>query len=208
MVWNPGRRSCRSFWGPFNSCAFTLLAMVARARRRRLVFGWLTFRRRISGVYFSILTQALAFVAWLMFNRNELNLGGTNGLTDFKTILGFTLNDARHEARALRGHGAAGLRRLSLCRALTRSPKRASCSAAIRDSETRRALLGLRRAAFKLFVFVLSAMLAGLGGALYVPQVGIITPSQMACCRRSKVVIWVAVGGRGTLLGPILGAVG
>jgi urea transport system permease protein len=171
------------------------------------VFGYLTFRSRIRGVYFSIITQALALSAWLMFNRNAMNLGGTNGLSGFKTVFGFNLNDAATQrglyvATALCLCGA-----YLLCRWITRSPV-GKVLVAIRDSETRVLFSGYSPAAFKLFVFVVSAMLAGIAGALYVPQVGIITPAKIGVLPSIEMIIWVAVGGRGTLLGPVVGAVG
>jgi urea transport system permease protein len=172
-----------------------------------LIFGYLTFRSRIRGVYFSIITQALALSTWLMFNRNAMNLGGTNGLSGFKTVFGWTLNSAATQrglyvATALCLCGA-----YALCRFITRSPA-GKVLVAIRDSETRVLFSGYSPASFKLFVFVVSAMLAGMAGALYVPQVGIITPAKIGVLPSIEMIIWVAVGGRGTLLGPVVGAVG
>ena len=171
------------------------------------VFGYLTFRSRIRGVYFSIITQAMALCAWLLFNRNSLNLGGTNGLSGFKSVFGFTLNDAGTQRALYVATALCLCGAYLLCRAITRSPA-GKVLVAIRDSETRVLFSGYSPAAFKLFVFVVSAALAGVAGALYVPQVGIITPAKIGVLPSIEMIIWVAVGGRGTLLGPIVGAFG
>ena len=206
MVWNRVTE-LPLFWRPFYSGPFTLLAVVAVPAAVAFVFGYLTFRSRIRGVYFSIITQALALSAWLMFNRNSLNLGGTNGLSGFKTVFGFTLNDPGTQ-RALYVVTALTLcAAYLLCRFITHSPV-GRVLVAIRDSETRVLFSGYSPAAFKLFVFVVSAVLAGVAGALYVPQVGIITPAKIGVLPSIEMIIWVAVGGRGTLLGPIVGAFG
>jgi urea transport system permease protein len=206
MVWNRVTE-LPLFWRPFHSGAFTLLAVVAVPAVVAFVFGALTFRSRIRGVYFSIITQALALSAWLMFNRNSLNLGGTNGLSGFKTIFGFALS----EPGTQRGLYMATVLCLGgaylLCRGITGSPA-GRVLVAIRDSETRVLFSGYSPAAFKLFVFVVSASLAGVAGALYVPQVGIITPAKIGVLPSIEMVVWVAVGGRGTLLGAVVGAVG
>ncbi len=206
MVWNRVTE-LPLFWRPFQSGAFTLLAVLAVPALVALVFGHLTFRSRIRGVYFSIITQALALSAWLMFNRNSLNLGGTNGLSGFKTIFGFPLGDSGTQrglyvATALCLGGA-----YLLCRWITGSPA-GKVLVAIRDSETRVLFSGYSPAAFKLFVFVVSAVLAGVAGALYVPQVGIITPARIGVLPSIEMIIWVAVGGRGSLWGAAAGAVG
>jgi urea transport system permease protein len=206
MVWNRVTE-LPLFWKPFYSIPFTLLAVLAVPALFAYVFGYLTFRSRIRGVYFSIITQALALSMWLLFNRNAMNLGGTNGLSGFKSIFGFTLNSATTQrglyvATALTLCGA-----YLLCRWITRSPA-GRVLVAIRDSETRVLFSGYSPAAFKLFVFVVSAVLAGVAGALYVPQVGIITPAKIGVLPSIEMIIWVAVGGRGTLLGPVVGALG
>jgi urea transport system permease protein len=206
MVWNRVTE-LPLFWRPFYSGPFTLLAVAAVPAAVAFVFGYLTFRSRIRGVYFSIITQALALSAWLMFNRNSLNLGGTNGLSGFKTVFGFTLNDPGTQ-RALYVVTALTLcAAYLLCRFITHSPV-GKVLVAIRDSETRVLFSGYSPAAFKLFVFVVSAVLAGVAGALYVPQVGIITPAKIGVLPSIEMIIWVAVGGRATLLGPIVGAFG
>jgi urea transport system permease protein len=206
MVWNRVTE-LPLFWKPFYSSLFTLVAVVAVPSIVAGVFGFLTFRSRIRGVYFSIITQALALCAWLTFNRNAMNLGGTNGLSGFKTMFGFSLNEPATQ-RGLYVASAVGLcLAFLLCRWIVRSPA-GKVLVAIRDSETRVLFCGYSPAAFKLFVFTVSAALAGVAGALYVGQVGIITPARIGVLPSIEMIIWVAVGGRGTLLGPIVGAVG
>ena len=193
-------------WVPFHSFWFAAAAVVIVPALVALIFGFLAFRSRIKGVYFSILTQALTYAACLMFFRNDFTFGGNNGMTDFKFILGF---DLRHPATQRSLYiASAGLLFLvySLCRWLTLT-KFGKVQRAIRDSENRVLFSGYATANFKLFIFVLCAIIAALGGALYVPQVGIINPSEMAPDKSLEAVVWVAVGGRGTLVGPILGAV-
>jgi len=206
MVWNRVTE-LPLFWRPFYSAPFTLVAVLTVPAAIAWIFGFLTFRSRIRGVYFSIITQALALSAWLMFSRNSLNLGGTNGLSGFKTIFGFTLNHPGTQ-RGLYVAAALGLcGAYLLCRWIIHSPV-GKVLVAIRDSETRVLFAGYSPASFKLFVFVVSAVLAGVAGALYVPQVGIITPAKIGVLPSIEMIIWVAVGGRGTLVGPVVGAVG
>ncbi len=206
MVWNQVKE-LPLFWRPFYSAPFTLLAVLVVPSAVAFVFGYLTFRSRTRGVYFSIITQALALSTWLMFNRNAMNLGGTNGLSGFKTVLGFTLNSATTQRGLYVVTALCLCGAFLLCRWITRSPA-GRVLIAIRDSETRVLFSGYSPAAFKLFVFVISAMLAGVAGALYVPQVGIITPAKIGVLPSIEMIIWVAVGGRGTLLGPVVGALG
>ena len=206
MVWNRVTE-LPLFWKPFYSAWFTLLAVVLVPGLFAAIFGFLTFRSRIRGVYFSIITQALALSAWLTFNRNAMNLGGTNGLSGFKTMFGFPLNSpgtqrGLYVVTALFLCGA-----YLLCRRIVRSPA-GKVLVAIRDSETRVLFCGYSPAAFKMFVFTVSAVLAGLAGALYVGQVGIITPARIGVLPSIEMIIWVAVGGRGTLIGPVVGAFG
>jgi urea transport system permease protein len=206
MVWNQVK-ALPLFWWPFHSGAFTLAAIVLVPALFGLAFGYLAFRSRIRGVYFSIITQALALSVWLVFNRNEMNLGGTNGLADFKTIFGFPLNQPATQ-RGLYIITAVTLVVAYLaCRwiTLTRAGK---VLVAIRDSETRVLFSGYSPAAYKLFVFVVSAILAGVAGALYAPQVGIITPAKIGVLPSIEMVVWVAAGGRGTLYGSVIGAFG
>jgi urea transport system permease protein len=206
MVWNRVTE-LPLFWRPFYSPLVTVLAVVAVPAAVAAGFGFLAFRSRIRGVYFSIITQALALCAWLTFNRNAMNLGGTNGLSGFKTMFGFPL-DAPATQRGLYVASALCLcAAFLLCRWIVRSPA-GKVLVAIRDSETRVLFCGYSPAAYKLFVFTVSAALAGVAGALYVGQVGIITPARIGVLPSIEMIIWVAVGGRGTLLGPIVGAVG
>ena len=206
MVWTQVKE-LPFFWKPFYSFPFALAAALLLPTLFALIFGFLAFRSRIKGVYFAIITQALALSAWLVFNRNETRLGGTNGLTDFKTLLGFRLS----EPGTQRGLYVLTVLCLGLayfvCRWIIRS-RTGRVLVAIRDSEQRVLFSGYSPANYKLFVFVVSAALAGLAGALYVPQVGIITPAQIGVLPSLEMVIWVAVGGRGSLIGAVLGAVG
>jgi urea transport system permease protein len=206
MVWNQVT-TLPLFWKPFQSSAFTLAAVVLVPALFGLAFGYLAFRSRIRGVYFSIITQALALSAWLVFNRNEMNLGGTNGLADFKTIFGFALNRPGTQRALYVVTALALVAAYLVCRwiTLTRAGK---VLVAIRDSETRVLFSGYSPAAYKLFVFVVSAILAGVAGALYAPQVGIITPAKIGVLPSIEMVVWVAAGGRGTLYGAIIGAFG
>jgi urea transport system permease protein len=206
MVWNRVTE-LPLFWRPFYSAPFTLLAVVAVPALVACVFGALTFRSRIRGVYFSIITQALALTAWLVWNRNAMNLGGTNGLSGFKTLLGFPLADPATQRGLYVATAVALVAAYALCRRITRSPA-GRVLVAIRDSETRVLFSGYSPAAYKLFVFTVSAALAGVAGALYVPQVGIITPAKMGVLPSIEMVVWVAAGGRGTLAGAVVGAVG
>jgi urea transport system permease protein len=194
------------YWYGFDSFAFAMLMVVLVPGLLALVFGWLAFRGRISGVYFSIITQAMTFALLLAFFRNEMGFGGNNGLTDFKDILGFDIqNQGTRVGLYLATAVCLGLAYL-LCRFVV-SSKLGRVLVAIRDAESRVRFLGYSVTRAKVFVFVLSAMLAGVAGALYVPQVGIINPGEFSPANSIEVAVWVAVGGRGTLAGPILGAV-
>lgn len=194
-------------WIPFKSFPFAAAAVIWVPALVAFVFGWLAFRSRIKGVYFSILSQAVTYAACLMFFRNDFTFGGNNGLTDFKFILGADVTSAATRRWLYVASVILLLLTYVVCRWLT-STKFGLIQRAIRDSENRVLFSGYATANFKLFVFVLSAVIAGLGGALYVPQVGIINPSEMAPDKSLEAVVWCAVGGRGTLLGPILGAIG
>ena len=206
MVWNQVK-TLPLFWWPFKSAAFTLVAIVVVPALVGLAFGFLAFRSRIRGVYFSIITQALALSAWLVFNRNEMNLGGTNGLADFKTIFGLRLNQASTQRGLYVATALALVGAYLLCRWITRT-RAGKVLVAIRDSETRVLFSGYAPANYKLFVFVVSAALAGVAGALYAPQVGIITPAKIGVLPSIEMVVWVAAGGRGTLIGAVVGAFG
>ena len=206
MVWNQVK-ALPLFWKPFYSFGVTLAGIFLVPALFALVFGFLAFRSRIRGVYFAIITQALALVIWLLFNRNELNLGGTNGLTDFKTVLGFDLLSPSTQRGLYITTVLCLIGSYLLCRWITKS-RLGKVLTATRDNEHRVRFSGYSPANYKLFVFVVSAALAGLAGALYVPQVGIITPSQIGVIPSIEMVIWVAVGGRGTLVGAVVGAIG
>jgi urea transport system permease protein len=171
-----------------------------------LVFGWLAFRSRVTGVYLSIITQALSYALMLAFFRNDMGFGGNNGFTDFKDILGFDLHADRIRVVLLVLTTVfLGLGYLA-CRFIVTS-RAGRALRAIRDAESRMRFLGYSVASYKLWVFVFSAVLAGIAGALYVPQIGIINPGEFAPINSIEVVIWVAVGGRGTLYGAAAGAV-
>ena len=184
MVWNRVT-TLPLYWVPFKSFPIAVVASILVPALAAAFIGFLTFRRRVGGTYFAILTQAMAFAIWLMFNRNELNLGGTNGLTDFKTIIGFSLS---HPAVLRLLYGVTALCLVIcffFCRWLVAS-KMGLVLTAIRDQEPRLRFLGYPIAQYKIFIFSLAAALAGLAGALYVPQVGIITPNQIGYHRRHR----------------------
>jgi urea transport system permease protein len=193
------------FWKPFSSFTFAMLMAVLLPGVLAGVFGYLAFRSRIRGVYFAILTQALTYAACLLFFRNSLLLGGNNGFTDFKFILGYDLREPATQRGLFVCSGVALLLVYLFCKWLT-ATKFGKVQRAIRDSENRVLFSGYSTANFKLFVFVLAALIASLGGVLYAPQVGIINPSEMDPEKSLEAVVWVSVGGRGTLIGPIIGA--
>src|SRR5580698_2323410 len=170
------------------------------------VFGWFAFRSRVTGVYLSIITQAMTYALLLAFFRNDFGFGGNNGLTDFKDILGFNVQADATRAALFALSCLALIIGFLICRAVVTS-KLGKVLIAIRDAESRTRFLGYRVESYKLFVFTLSACMAGVAGALYVPQVGIINPGEFAPGNSIEAVIWVAVGGRGTLTGAALGAV-
>ncbi len=194
------------YWWGFNHFAFAMAMVVVVPGVLAFVFGWFAFRSRVTGVYLSIITQALTYALLLAFFRNDMGFGGNNGLTDFKDMLGFDL----HEPSTRRGLYVASVIALGLgylaCRYVTRS-KLGRLLLALRDAESRVRFLGYSVDHAKLFTFTASAVLAGIAGALYVPQVGIINPSEFSPGNSIEIAIWVAVGGRGTLLGAIIGAV-
>lgn len=194
------------FWKPFESFGFAALMIFLLPGVVAFVFGFLAFRSRIKGVYFSILTQALTYGASLMFFRNDMLMGGNNGFTDYKFILGHDIRDPA-TTRGLYVVTAVLLVLVFLgCRWLSQT-KLGLVQRAIRDGENRVLFSGYAAAHFKLFIFVVASLIAAIGGALYVPQVGIINPSEMTPDKSLEAVVWVAVGGRGTLLGPIIGAI-
>lgn len=194
-------------WVPFKSLWFALAAVIWVPASVAAIFGWLAFRSRIKGVYFSILSQALTYAATLMFFRNDFTFGGNNGLTDFKFIAGHAINDPATKRTLYILSGVLLLSVYLFCRWLA-STKFGLIQQAIRDSENRVLFSGYSTAHFKMLVFVLAAVIAGLGGALYVPQAGIINPSEMGPDKSLEAVVWCAVGGRGVLIGPVLGAIG
>ena len=196
-----------SFWKPFSSFPFALVMVLLLPGLLAWIFGYLAFRSRIKGVYFSILTQALTYGAALMFFRNDLLMGGNNGFTDFKFILGFDIRNPVTQRGLFVVTAITLLAVYLLCRWLN-GTKFGLVQQAVRDGENRALFSGYATAHFKLFVFIVSALIAAVGGALYVPQVGIINPSEMTPDKSLEAVVWVAVGGRGTLLGPVIGAIG
>jgi len=194
------------FWYGFNHFPFALLMIVLVPATLGLVFGWFAFRSRVTGVYFSIITQALTYALMLAFFRNNMGFGGNNGFTDFKDVVGFNLDSNRtHVVLVLITAVALAISYL-VCRMIVES-RAGRVIRAIRDAESRTRFLGYPVESFKLWLFVLSAIIAGVAGSLYVPQIGIINPSEFSPINSIEVVIWVAVGGRGTLYGAIAGAV-
>jgi len=170
------------------------------------VFGWLAFRSRVTEVYLSIITQAMTYALMLAFFRNDMGFGGNNGMTDYKDILGWDVHrPSTRQGLYIASVLALGLGYL-LCRFITAS-KFGRVLLALRDAESRVRFLGYSVTNAKLFVFTLSAVLAGIAGALYVPQVGIINPSEFSPGNSIEIAIWVSVGGRGTLIGAIVGAI-
>jgi len=194
------------YWYGFDQFWFSALMVLLVPGVLALVFGWLAFRSRVTGVYLSIITQALTYALMLAFFRNEMGFGGNNGLTDFKEILGFNIQSDSVRACLLMASGMILILALLISRSIINS-KLGRVVTAIRDQEMRVRFLGYRVEIFKLWIFVFAAMLAGIAGALYVPQVGIINPSEFSPLNSLEIVIWVAIGGRGTLYGAVVGAV-
>jgi len=194
------------YWYGFDLFPFAMLMVVLIPGLLAFVFGWFAFRSRVTGVYLSIITQAMTYALMLAFFRNNMGFGGNNGLTDFKDILGFSLQADVTRCALFAASALAVLFGFLLCRYIVTS-KAGRVLTAVRDAESRTRFLGYRVEHYKLFVFTVSAMLAGIAGALYVPQVGIINPSEFSPANSIEIVVWVAVGGRGTLYGAVLGAV-
>jgi urea transport system permease protein len=194
------------YWYGFNYFPFAALMIVVVPGLLAFVFGWFAFRSRVTGVYLSIITQALTFALMLAFFRNDFGFGGNNGLTDFYDILGFSVQ-APGTRTALFALSAIALGLGYLIAQMIVRSKAGKVLIAVRDAESRTRFLGYRVENYKTFVFTVSACMAGVAGALYVPQVGIINPSEFAPANSIEVVIWVATGGRGTLVGAALGAV-
>ena len=193
------------FWTGMDQFPVAMIAIVLAPGLLAFVFGWFTFRSRVNGVYLSIITQAMTFALMLAFYRNEMGFGGNNGLTDFKDILGFSLREQSTRVGLFVSSGVFLLAAYFLCLRIVRS-RAGRVSQAIRDAESRTRFLGFNVEHYKVFIFTTSAILAGIAGALYVPQAGIINPREMAPLGSIEVVVWVALGGRGTLYGPIIGA--
>ena len=194
------------FWYGFDRFWFAIVMVALVPATLAFVFGWLAFRSRVTGVYFSIMTQALSYALLLAFFRNDMGFGGNNGFTDFKELLGFDLqSDSTRSALVLVTAVTLAVS-YSACRMIVTS-RAGRVIRSIRDAENRTRFLGYSVESYKLWLFVFSAVMAGVAGALYVPQVGIINPSEFEPLKSIEVVIWVAVGGRGTLFGAAAGAI-
>ena len=193
------------YWTGSEHFIWAVFLVIALPGTVAFLFGWLAFRSRIKGVYFSIITQALTYAAMLAFFRNDMGFGGNNGFTDFKRILGFPITSTGMRVTLYLLSAAALVACFLACRRLIHS-RFGQVLTAIRDGESRLMFLGYRTLNFKLFAWTLAAVMSGIAGALYVPQVGIINPSEMSPAQSIEIAIWTAVGGRATLIGPIIGA--
>jgi urea transport system permease protein len=194
------------FWHGMDMFWFAMLMVLVVPGLLAFIFGWFAFRSRVNGVYLSIITQAMTYALLLAFFRNDMGFGGNNGLTDYKEILGFSVQADGTRAVLF----ALSAIMLSLCLIISSGIVRSKFGkvlVGVRDAESRVRFLGFRVENIKLFTFVVSAMMAGIAGALFVPQVGIINPGEFAPANSIEVVVWTAVGGRGTLIGPIIGAI-
>jgi len=194
------------FWYGFDFFPFAMLMVLSVPGLLAFVFGWFAFRSRVNGVYLSIITQAMTYALMLAFFRNDMGFGGNNGLTDYKEIVGFSVQAGGTRA-VLFAMSALMLALCLLVASAIVNSKFGKVLVGVRDAESRVRFLGFRVENIKLFTFVVSAMFAGIAGALFVPQVGIINPGEFAPANSIEVVVWTAVGGRGTLIGPIIGAV-
>jgi len=194
------------FWYGFDRAWFAFLMVLLVPGVLAFVFGWFAFRSRVTGVYLSIITQAMTYALMLAFFRNEMGFGGNNGLTDFKDILGLPVQAEGTRAALFSASALALLLGFLVAKGIVAS-RLGKVLVSIRDAESRTRFLGYRVENYKTFVFTVSAVMAGVAGALYVPQVGIINPSEFAPANSIEVVIWTAVGGRGTLVGAAVGAV-
>ena len=193
------------FWYGFDMFWFSLVIVVLAPGLLAYIFGYFAFRSRVRGVYFSIITQAMTYASMLLFFRNDTGFGGNNGLTDFKHILGFSLREPNTRLGLYVLSAFFLLTGYLLCRFIVQS-KLGRVLRAIRDEEDRVRFSGYDPKQYKLFVWTLSAVMCGIAGALYVPQVGIINPSEMQPSNSIEMAIWVAIGGRGSLVGALLGA--
>lgn len=193
------------YWQGFDMFWFALLMIIVVPGVLAFVFGWLAFRSRVTGVYLSIITQALTYALMLAFFRNEMGFGGNNGLTDFKDILGFPIAANGTRISLFLASGFMLMLAYLACRYIVTS-RMGKIIVSIRDAESRTRFCGYQVESYKLWLFVFSAILAGIAGALYVPQVGIINPGEFSPLNSIELVVWVATGGRGTLFGAIVGA--
>ena len=193
------------YWLGFDHFWFALLMVMLVPGLLAFVFGWLAFRSRVTGVYFSIITQALTYALMLAFFRNEMGFGGNNGLTDFKDIVGFPITADTTRIALFLASGFALIAAYVACRYIVTS-RLGRILVSIRDAESRTRFCGYKVESYKLWIFVFSSVLAGIAGALYVPQVGIINPGEFSPLNSIELVVWVATGGRGTLFGAIVGA--
>ncbi len=193
------------YWKGTGSFLYALFLAVAAPGLLALVFGWFAFRSRIKGVYFSIITQAMTFAFMLLFFRNETGFGGNNGFTDFKRVLGIAITTPEMRMALFVLTGLTLLAMLAMAQYIVKS-KFGRVLTAIRDAESRVMFSGYNPLHYKLAIWTLSAVMCGIAGALYVPQVGIINPGEMSPANSIEIAIWTAIGGRGTLLGPLLGA--
>ncbi|TXR53386.1 urea ABC transporter permease subunit UrtC [Reinekea thalattae] len=193
------------YWFGFDHFGFAMLMALLVPALLAFVFGWLAFRSRVTGVYLSIMTQALTYALMLAFFRNEMGFGGNNGLTDFKDILGFSLQSDTTRVVLLAITSLLLSLLLILSHAIMKS-RFGKVIVAVRDSESRARFLGYRTERYKVWLFVYSAVIAAIAGVLYVPQIGIINPGEFTPINSIEIVIWVAIGGRGTLVGAVLGA--
>ncbi|MBT5201817.1 MAG: urea ABC transporter permease subunit UrtC [Gammaproteobacteria bacterium] len=193
------------YWYGFDSFGFAMLMALLIPGLLALLFGWLAFRSRVTGVYLSIITQALTYALMLAFFRNEMGFGGNNGLTDFKDILGASLQTDTTRVLLFVSSAVALATGYLLCRYIVTS-KLGRVVTAVRDAEARTRFIGYRVELYQVWIFTVSAVIAGIAGALYVPQVGIINPSEFQPLNSIELVVWVALGGRGTLYGAALGA--
>jgi urea transport system permease protein len=194
------------FWHGFDMFWFAMLMVIVVPGLLAFAFGWFAFRSRVTGVYLSIITQALTYALMLAFFRNDMGFGGNNGFTDFKELLGFELNKSSTRATLFIITAVTLALSYVACRYIV-SSRAGRVIAAVRDAESRARFIGYRVESYKVWLFAFSAVLAGIAGALYVPQVGIINPSEFSPINSIEVVICVAVGGRGTLYGAVAGAV-
>jgi urea transport system permease protein len=193
------------YWLGFDHFWFTLIMIIAIPGLLAFIFGWLAFRSRVTGVYFSIITQALTYALMLAFFRNEMGFGGNNGLTDFKDILSFPITADSTRIVLFLTSALVLIIAYLACRFIVTS-RMGRVVISIRDAESRTRFCGYKVESYKLWIFVFSSMLAGIAGGLYVPQVGIINPGEFSPLNSIELVVWVATGGRGTLFGAIVGA--